>query len=69
MNTSCPECSEELDHCHGALVVHLDEAVECTEPDCDDLHVVRHALAVVRCEDVDKACSCVITVRELLIAS
>ncbi len=69
MNTTCFDCSAELDHCHGSLVVHVDMAVECTEPGCVDLHVARHTLALVRCEDVDSACTCVVVAHELLIAS
>jgi len=69
MNTTCSDCSTELDHCHGSLVVHLDATVECTEPGCVDLHLVRHTLAVVRCEDVDGACPCMVVAHELLLAS
>lgn len=69
MNPTCPDCSAELDHCHGSLVVHADTEVECTQPGCVDLHVVRHTLAVVRCEDVDGTCTCTVVAHKLLVAS
>jgi hypothetical protein len=69
MSIPCPDCTAELDHCHGSLVVHLDAAVECTEPGCVDLDRVRHALAVLACEEVDGACTCVVELAELLVAS
>jgi hypothetical protein len=43
---TCPECIEDLDHCHGALVLHGDGTVECVDPECYDLGRDRHALVV-----------------------
>ncbi|HEX3788474.1 MAG TPA: hypothetical protein VHW44_11480 [Pseudonocardiaceae bacterium] len=54
---SCPECVRELDHCHGTLLIHLDDQVECTDGDCTDLDQVRHVL-VVSCDLVVGGCAC-----------
>lgn len=43
--TRCLDCREGLDHCHGTLVVTVDEVV-CSDPDCTDFRVERHALVV-----------------------
>ena len=69
MITTCSDCTADLDHCHGSLVLHLDAVVECTGPGCVDLDRVRHSLAVLTCEEVDGACTCVGELAELLVAS
>lgn len=56
----CPSCTTDLDHCHGTLVLHSDELVECTEPGCHDFDLIRHALTVT-CEEVDGECHCTAT--------
>jgi hypothetical protein len=43
---TCPECGEDLDHCHGALVLHGDGTVECFDPECHDLGHDRHAFVL-----------------------
>ena len=43
---TCPECVDDLDHCHGALVLHEDGTLECFAPECQDLGLDRHALVV-----------------------
>jgi hypothetical protein len=48
---TCPDCVEDLDHCHGALVLHGDGTIECFAPECQDLGLDRHAL-IVRPADV-----------------
>jgi hypothetical protein len=31
----CTDCDEDLEHCHGTVVVHLDGSTECLEePEC-----------------------------------
>jgi hypothetical protein len=58
MNTDCVRCESNLEHCHGALVVHLDGSVDCTEPDCYDADRARHEL-VVDCDDtMFDGCGC-----------
>lgn len=57
-NTSCADCAEGLDHCHGTVIAHRDGATECTEPNCAPADPVRHAL-VVDCADVDGGCACI----------
>jgi hypothetical protein len=38
---SCTQCADELDHCHGTLIAHLDGAAECTDA-CADPDPARH---------------------------
>lgn len=54
---NCCLCTEDLDHCHGTLIVHSALFVECADPDCVDVSRVRHAL-VVECVDLDGGCEC-----------
>jgi hypothetical protein len=54
----CVSCTRDLDHCHGTLIVHTTEFVECTELLCVDLDQTRH-LAIVDCSAVDGGCDCV----------
>jgi hypothetical protein len=56
-DTDCLGCALNLDHCHGTLVVHADGAVDCTEPDCDDVDKARHTL-VIDCDDTMVDCGC-----------
>jgi hypothetical protein len=56
--TDCVRCERDLDHCHGALVVHLDGSVDCTEPDCWDADRARHTM-VMDCDDsMFDGCGC-----------
>lgn len=54
---SCVNCREGLDHCHGTVIRHVDDTVECTDTGCTDVDVVRHTL-VVDCDTVDGGCVC-----------
>lgn len=54
---ACAACSNELDHCHGTLIVHATTEVECTDETCVELDAVRHAL-VVDCESLTGGCGC-----------
>ena len=50
----CPDCRDELDHCHAVWLVHDDGHEECIVAACDvggDAHVL-----VVACREVDPAC-------------
>ena len=51
----CPECREDLEHCHGTAIEHCDGAADCSDdPGCGlpaDLH-----LFVIPCADV--GCDC-----------
>ena len=47
----------ETDQCLGALITHADDWLECTEPDCDDLHSARHPW-VVSCLNQWATCPC-----------
>lgn len=44
MSISCPDCLENLDHCHGTVVTNVDGIAECTDDDCRDLRRERHVL-------------------------
>jgi hypothetical protein len=57
-NTSCADCGDGLDHCHGTVIAHRDGATQCTEPHCAAADPVRHAL-VAACAEVDGGCACV----------
>ena len=41
---TCPDCSRDLDHCHGALVRLPDGTLACSDPECRDTGADRHAL-------------------------
>jgi hypothetical protein len=38
MTKACRECTVEIGpdvaHCHGAVIMHIGQRPECTEPDC-----------------------------------
>ena len=52
---TCVECDQDLEHCHGTAIVHVDGAADCSDdPDCRlaaELH-----LFMVSCHEVE--CSC-----------
>ncbi|NKQ57017.1 hypothetical protein HFP15_29525 [Amycolatopsis sp. K13G38] len=51
---------DHLDRCDGTLIQHEDTFVECTDPDCTDLDLVRHRLTI-SCEEIDGGCACTAT--------
>lgn len=53
----CISCSAGLDHCHGTLVLHTDDVVECTEPGCRDYDRIRHTLTLT-CDEIPGGCHC-----------
>ena len=48
---------DRLDHCHGTLIVHTDNTVECTDDDCYSTDQARHTF-IVDCFDVAGGCGC-----------
>jgi len=48
-------CDNELDHCHGTLVLHADGTTECEQGDVCDADEARHELWV-SCGEL--RCSC-----------
>jgi hypothetical protein len=57
MPSVCRECREDLEHCHGTVIVHALSAVECTE-DCAAPEA-EHPF-VMDCEAI--GCTCSVTV-------
>ncbi|WP_188545748.1 hypothetical protein [Rhodococcoides trifolii] len=64
----CRDCARAVDHCHGTLIVHASNAVECTEGNCAELQSVRHVF-VVDCSAVAGGCECVDGPDRILLAS
>lgn len=54
---TCSFCESAVDHCHGALILHLGRIAECTEDNCTDLDHARHNF-VLNCTDVAGGCQC-----------
>jgi hypothetical protein len=54
----CARCISGIDHCHGTVIGHPQGVAECTEPECDDLDLVRHTLAI-ECDLIEGGCDCV----------
>jgi hypothetical protein len=50
-----------LEHCHGTVIHHASQRVECTEPDCQTPEVV-HAFSV-DCDAIGCACTVVVVAR------
>ena len=52
---TCPECRQDLAHCHGTTIEHYDGSADCSDdPDCQlpgELH-----LFLIRCAEV--GCDC-----------
>jgi hypothetical protein len=52
---ACVECRQDLEHCHGTAILHVDGAADCSDdPDCRlaaELH-----LFVMSCAEVDCGC-------------
>lgn len=65
---TCVSCRTGLDHCHGTVLLHVDGGAECTEPDCADAVLARHAL-VVDCDSIEGGCACEVTAERLAHAS
>ncbi|MDQ1397652.1 MAG: hypothetical protein QOG64_2911 [Acidimicrobiaceae bacterium] len=50
---ACRSCTNDVDHCHGLLIVHADGSVECCEPDgCPGLDPVLHDVRLA-CDGCD----------------
>ncbi|GAB3499784.1 hypothetical protein [Amycolatopsis cihanbeyliensis] len=56
----CVRCAGGLDHCHGTLVLHADDQVECTDLDCFDGDESRHPLTA-DCLELSGGCACLDT--------
>lgn len=51
----CPDCRQDLEHCHGTAIVHADASADCSDgPDCA-LPAALHLFAI-SCAEVD--CDC-----------
>ena len=66
--SSCLNCSLDVDHCHGTLVVHSDRTVECTHAACELADLLRHAF-IIDCTEVLGECCVSDEAAELAVAS
>jgi hypothetical protein len=66
--SGCLDCAQDVDHCHGTLVVHRDRTVECTNPDCELGDLMRHVF-VLDCAAVLGGCCEAEEAAELAVAS
>ena len=66
--SSCPDCNQHVDHCHGTLVVHTDRTVDCTDTTCEFPDLLRHGF-VVDCMAVLGGCCMAEEPAELAAAS
>lgn len=57
MASVCRDCREELEHCHGTVIVHALSAVECTE-DC----ATPEAVHPFRIDCVSTGCACSVAI-------
>lgn len=55
MSMQCHDCRDGLEHCHGAIIIHLLRRTECTEDGCDGATHIPHAFRM-DCEAVGCRC-------------
>jgi hypothetical protein len=58
MSNQCRDCLAGLAHCHGTVIHHASDRVECTEERCETPEVV-HAFSV-DCDAI--GCTCAVAV-------
>lgn len=46
MENACRECAAGTPHCHGTLIRHATQQLQCTEPGCAHPEVLLHSLTV-----------------------
>ncbi|MGB8404203.1 MAG: hypothetical protein WCE30_09080 [Mycobacterium sp.] len=54
LSTTCRQCGDDLQHCHGTVIIHAGQAAECTDEDCvtpEAEHLFR-----IDCDTVGCAC-------------
>lgn len=54
--TACPDCTDDTDHCHDTLIVHVDQTIECSGGDC--VAVTFTHVHVVPCTELSPPCEC-----------
>ena len=51
---TCPECRQDLEHCHGTAIEHCDGSADCSDdPDCQlpgEVHLYLIPCAEVGCD-------------------
>lgn len=52
---TCPECEQDLEHCHGTAIVHWDGSGDCTDDPGCRLAVEQHVF-VISCGEVECPC-------------
>lgn len=54
ISETCPECRQDLEHCHGTAIEHCDGSADCSDdPDCQlpgELHLFLISCAEVGCD-------------------
>ena len=55
ITNECPDCREDLEHCHGTAIVHVDGLADCSDDPGCRLPAPLH-LFVISCAEV--ACDC-----------
>ncbi len=66
--SSCLECRQHVDHCHGTLVVHGDRTLECTDAGCELPDLLRHVY-IIDCASVQGGCCVAEETVDLAVAS
>ena len=52
---ACAECQQDLEHCHGTAILHVDGVADCSDaPDCR-LTAELHRF-VISCAELDRCC-------------
>jgi hypothetical protein len=62
MDSRCRDCVADVEHCHGTVIHHGADRVECTEPDCQTPEVV-HTFSI-DCDSI--GCTCDVTIAKAI---
>jgi hypothetical protein len=52
---ACADCQQDLEHCHGTAIAHIDGTGDCTDDDACRLAIEQH-LYTISCSEVDCPC-------------
>jgi hypothetical protein len=62
MQSQCRDCVAEVEHCHGTVIHHAADRIECTEAGCQTPEVA-HAFSI-DCDAI--GCTCDISIAEAI---